>query len=191
MASRVPPDGSRAKPEKPPKWVDLAKMLSPPRKTSLPNFVFSGWSRSNVKRNDRDAHCNRALKRNSGLGEHRWCRRTDEGDAKKSEAKQGQACGRRSSAASQRHLVQRPAFGAGGRGVRTLQSSHGKVLVEQLGELVGHRAGKFFRIGDGDGAPVIAGHVMADADGQQLDGRARFDLVDHLAQVTSPDRNRS
>ena len=38
-------------------------------------------------------------------------------------------------------------------------------------------------IDDGDGAAVIARHVVADADGDQFDRRARFDLLNHPAQV--------
>ena len=58
-----------------------------------------------------------------------------------------------------------------------------RVLVEQLGELVGHRAAELLGVDDGDGAAVVARHVVADADGDQLDRRAGLDLLDHPAQV--------
>jgi hypothetical protein len=48
---------------------------------------------------------------------------------------------------------------------------------KQIGQLVGHGAGQFLRIDDGDRTAVIAGHVMADADGEQLDRRAGLDLA--------------
>ena len=57
-------------------------------------------------------------------------------------------------------------------------------FLEQLYELVRHRAGELAQVGDRDGAPVVARHVVADADRKELDGRARFDLGDHLAQVS-------
>ena len=42
---------------------------------------------------------------------------------------------------------------------------------------------KLFGIDDGDGALVIARHVMTDADGGELDRRSGFDIVDHPAQM--------
>ena len=63
------------------------------------------------------------------------------------------------------------------------RSSGGGVLLEQLGELLGHRAAELLGIDDGDGAAIIARHVVADADGDQLDRRARLDLLDHPAQM--------
>ena len=56
-------------------------------------------------------------------------------------------------------------------------------LVEQLGELLHHRAAELLGVDDGDGAAVVARHVVADADGDQLDRRARLDPVDDVAQV--------
>src|SRR5712671_1909593 len=57
------------------------------------------------------------------------------------------------------------------------------VLVEQFGELVGHRAAQLLGVDDGDGAAVIARDVVTDADRDQLDRRARLDVLDHPAQV--------
>ena len=54
---------------------------------------------------------------------------------------------------------------------------------EQFGQLFGHGAAQFLGIDDGDGALVVARHVMADADGDEFDGRALLDVVDHLAQM--------
>jgi hypothetical protein len=44
----------------------------------------------------------------------------------------------------------------------------GEVLIEQLGKLLGHHAGKLLCVGDRDGAPIIAGDIMANADCEQL-----------------------
>src|SRR5262245_16423457 len=65
------------------------------------------------------------------------------------------------------------------RGSHLLRS----VLVEQLGELLGHRAAELLGIDDGDGSAIVARHVVADADRNQLDRRAQLDLLDHPAQV--------
>ena len=65
-----------------------------------------------------------------------------------------------------------------------MQLPPSEVLVEQLGKLLGHHAGKLLCVGDGDGAAIIAGDVVADADGEQLDRGARLDLLDHLAEMT-------
>ena len=81
-------------------------------------------------------------------------------------------------------LMQLPALQPRRARHRAKQLPPGKVLVEQLGKLLGHHAGKLLRIGHRDGAPVIARHVMADADGQKLHGGAGFDLFDHLTQMT-------
>ena len=43
--------------------------------------------------------------------------------------------------------------------------SPSQILVEQLGKLVGHDAGEFLGVCHSHGATVVAGHVMADADG--------------------------
>ena len=48
-------------------------------------------------------------------------------------------------------------------------------LVEQFGELLRHHAAQLLGVDDRDGALVIARHVVADADGDQLDRRARLD----------------
>ena len=56
-------------------------------------------------------------------------------------------------------------------------------LLEQFRQLLGHDATQFLGIDDGHGAAVIARHVMADADGNQFDRRARLDVLDDAAQV--------
>lgn len=43
------------------------------------------------------------------------------------------------------------------------------VAVKERGELFGHGPGQLFGVGDGNGALIVAGHVMADTDGEQLD----------------------
>ena len=42
-------------------------------------------------------------------------------------------------------------------------------FIEQFGQLIHHRAAELFGIDDGDRAPIVARHVMADADGKELD----------------------
>ena len=76
------------------------------------------------------------------------------------------------------HCSLRRAEGLGARG-----GGVGRALLEQLDQLVGHGAGELGGVGDGDGAAVVARHVVADADGDQLDRGARLDLLDHLAQM--------
>ena len=55
--------------------------------------------------------------------------------------------------------------------------------LEQLGELLDHRAAQLLRIHDRHRPAVIAGHVVADADRDQLDRRAALDPLDDLAQM--------
>jgi hypothetical protein len=69
----------------------------------------------------------------------------------------------------------RPAA-AGGRQLLRL------FLVEQRGQLLHHRA-QLVGVDDGDGAAVVARDVVADADGDELDRRARLDPVDDVAQM--------
>ena len=66
-------------------------------------------------------------------------------------------------------------------------------VVKQFGQFFGHGAAEFFGIHNRHRAAVIARHIMADADGKQFDGRAGFDLFNHMAQmpfeiITSVDR---
>ena len=77
-----------------------------------------------------------------------------------------------------------PALGPRRGRHRAMQLPPRKVLVEQLGKLLGHDAGKLLGVGHGDGAPIVAGDVMADADGQKLHRGAGLDLFDHLAEMT-------
>src|SRR5438874_3909125 len=57
------------------------------------------------------------------------------------------------------------------------------VLVEEFGELFEHDAAQLLGVDDRDGAAVIAGHVVADADRGQFYFAEALDVVDHLAQV--------
>src|ERR1051326_8425300 len=52
-----------------------------------------------------------------------------------------------------------------------------------LGESLQHDAAQLLGIDDRHGAPVIAGHVVADANRRQLDGPLALDLADDLAQM--------
>ena len=72
-----------------------------------------------------------------------------------------------------------------------MQLPPGKVLVEQLGKLLGHDAGKLLRVGDGDGAAVVARDVMADADGEQLDRRIASRSLRSPGADGAPDMTRS
>ena len=62
---------------------------------------------------------------------------------------------------------------SGARSAAARAQASAGVLVEQVGELLHHRAAQFLGIDDGDGAAVVAGDVVADADRDQLDRRAR------------------
>src|ERR1700722_6212405 len=57
------------------------------------------------------------------------------------------------------------------------------VLVEEFGELLRHSPAKLFGVDDGHGAPVVARHVVANANGDQLNRRAGLDLLNHVAQM--------
>src|SRR5581483_1289333 len=56
-------------------------------------------------------------------------------------------------------------------------------LTEQLGELFSEGAAELLGIHDRDRAAIIARHIMTNADRDQLDRRARLDLLDDMAQV--------
>jgi len=57
----------------------------------------------------------------------------------------------------------------------------GPMFLEQLGKLFGHDAAELLGVDDGDRAAVVARDVVADADGDQFDRRARLDILDHPA----------
>src|SRR3546814_3055172 len=62
---------------------------------------------------------------------------------------------------------------AGGGAARGAGAArHDAFLLEELGQLLHHRAAELLGIDDGDGAAVVAGHVVPDADGQQPHRRA-------------------
>src|SRR3546814_19078494 len=54
---------------------------------------------------------------------------------------------------------------------------------EQGRELLHHGAAELVRVEDRHRTPVVARDVMADADGDEFDGRAQLDPLDDLAQV--------
>src|SRR5216683_8232136 len=56
-------------------------------------------------------------------------------------------------------------------------------LAEQFGEFLGDGAAEFFSVHDGDGAAIIARHIMTDADRDQFDRRTGLDLLDDVPQV--------
>src|SRR6516225_5262577 len=56
-------------------------------------------------------------------------------------------------------------------------------LAEEFGELFGDGAAELFGIDDGDGTTIVAGDVVTDADGDQLDRRTGLDLLDDMAQM--------
>src|SRR3546814_17252531 len=57
---------------------------------------------------------------------------------------------------------------------------------EQGRELLQHGAAELVRVEDRHRTPVVARDVMADADGDEFDGRAQLDPLDDLAQVAFP-----
>src|SRR6266567_3807075 len=56
-------------------------------------------------------------------------------------------------------------------------------LAEQFGELFGDGAAEFFGVDDGDRAAVITRDVVTDADRNQFDRGAGFNLLDDIAQM--------
>src|SRR5271163_266332 len=59
----------------------------------------------------------------------------------------------------------------------------GSVLIEELSQFLRHGAAELLGVDDRHGATIIARHVMADADRDELDRRAGLDLLDHITQV--------
>src|SRR5207247_3256800 len=59
---------------------------------------------------------------------------------------------------------------------------HAMRLAEQFGELLGNGAAELFGVDDGDGAAIVARHVVADADRDQFDRRAGLDFLADVAQ---------
>jgi hypothetical protein len=57
------------------------------------------------------------------------------------------------------------------------------ILIEQLGEFLDHGAAELLGVDDRDRATIVAGHVVADADGDQLDRRTLLDVLDDPTQV--------
>ena len=57
-------------------------------------------------------------------------------------------------------------------------------IVEKLGDFFQHGTAKLFGVNDGDSFFVIAGHIMADADGGEFYRRAGLDPLDGVAQMT-------
>ena len=71
----------------------------------------------------------------------------------------------------------------GANGRPALCTLAGHALFEQLGQALHHRAAEFVGIDQGDGATGVAGYVVTDADGGQLDRRPRFDPLNDIAEV--------
>ena len=53
-------------------------------------------------------------------------------------------------------------------------------FVKKFGKFFGHRAAEFLGVDDRHGAAIVARHVMADADRDEFDRRARLDLLDDV-----------
>ena len=58
-----------------------------------------------------------------------------------------------------------------------------RVALKQGGELFGHGPGQLFYIGNGDRTIVVACHVMADTNRQELNLPALFYHSNHIAKV--------
>ena len=56
-------------------------------------------------------------------------------------------------------------------------------FFKKFGKFFDHRAAEFLRVDDRHGAAIVARHVMADADRDEFDRRARLDLLDDAAQM--------
>src|SRR6187399_326686 len=56
-------------------------------------------------------------------------------------------------------------------------------LAEQLGEFFGDGAAEFLGVDDRDRTAIVTRHVVSDADRDQFDRRAGFDLLDDVTQM--------
>src|SRR5262245_9661013 len=90
---------------------------------------------------------------------------------------------RRAVRSSSLTLMELPAFCPRRRRHCAMQLPPGEVLVEQLGKLFGHDAGKLLCVGHRHGAPVVAGDVMADANGEKFHRGVGLDFFDHLTKM--------
>ena len=143
---------------------------SPPRNSSAPKRVCDG-SRLSNDGDRRGAHVD---------ARRRWLRSAAPAPAHRSRRRPA-ARQAAMPATSQRRRARVHATRL--RRARRARLFGGSVFLEQLGELLGHGAAEFLGIDDGDGAAIVARHVMADADGDQFDRRAGLDLLDHPAQM--------
>src|SRR6516165_5790571 len=166
--------------EKPLKKGELAKRLSPPRQASLPKVVRSGLSRlksMGIAVILTDFAASRTVVGLSAMAGATGIIET---------APNATAIVWRQTLSDRKHnatLIQLAALGPRTAGGGTIEVTPGKIFVEQFGELVSHHAGKLFGVGHGHRAPVVAGHVMADADCHEFDRRAGLDFLDHLAEM--------
>src|SRR3546814_18950378 len=58
------------------------------------------------------------------------------------------------------------------------------IFVKKAGQLLHHGPAKLFGVHDRHRAPIIARDIMADANGDELHGRAVFDPFDNLPHMT-------
>src|SRR3712207_472517 len=58
------------------------------------------------------------------------------------------------------------------------------MVIEKFSELLRHRTPQLLGIHDRNGAPIIASHIVANADGDELHGRLCLDIAYDLAKVT-------
>src|SRR5262249_19041873 len=98
----------------------------------------------------------------------------------------GTACAKNPAAVavSKRRRLNRGIMGSGMQAPPSTGRLRGVGLAEQFGELFGDRAAELFGVDDSHRAAIIARHVVADADRDQLDRRAGFDFLDDMAEVT-------
>src|SRR4051812_15996438 len=170
------PSGSIRSPEMPPKSVDGEVNTSPPRNSSLPKRRRS-WSRLS-KEVIGVARTSMRPCASAGAAASRSAAAARSTAGETGREKSATRCPRIRPPASMSGGVEE------GRGFARpdVRLVHGRaprrlggMLVKQFRKLLGHRAPELLGIDDGHGTAVVAGHVMADADGDELDRRARLD----------------
>ena len=57
------------------------------------------------------------------------------------------------------------------------------IFLEKRCQLIHHCAAKLFGVDNRHRPAIVAGDIMADADGDQLDRRAGFDIANDLAEM--------
>ena len=180
-ARKFAPSGATLMDEKPPNSLNLEVRTRPPRNSSWPNSRRPGsrWSKAAI-----GSDCISMAVGGDGGAAFFFCAAA--GPANAARTTSAMAAQRQSSrvamalaylrppGAGIEEASPRPATRCSGCGRTAPRAARWRrLLVEQLGQLLGHGAAELLGVDDGDGAAIVARHVVADADGDQLDRRAQ------------------